>query len=130
MARAAFISLKYRSMPDVNLRSELRVDTYDSAVRILFRSRWSAILFSMNLKKEGESFFSIAFFQEKRWPSESPSLCNIVDSGKQGVEIERPASKPVFRVRTKGLEPPRRETPDPKSGAATITPRARFQVQI
>lgn len=32
-------------------------------------------------------------------------------------------------VRTKGLEPPRRETPDPKSGAATITPRAHFRLQ-
>ena len=29
------------------------------------------------------------------------------------------------RVRKGGLEPPRRETPDPKSGAATITPLAR-----
>ena len=27
-------------------------------------------------------------------------------------------------MRTKGLEPPRLSTPDPKSGAATITPRA------
>ena len=34
-----------------------------------------------------------------------------------------------LRVRTKGLEPPRRETPDPKSGAATITPRAHLRMQ-
>ena len=32
-------------------------------------------------------------------------------------------------MRTKGLEPPRRETPDPKSGAATITPRAQNLMQ-
>lgn len=30
-------------------------------------------------------------------------------------------------VRTKGLEPPRLSAPDPKSGAATITPRPRFE---
>ena len=36
---------------------------------------------------------------------------------------------PAVGVRTKGLEPPRRETPDPKSGAATITPRAHLRLQ-
>lgn len=29
----------------------------------------------------------------------------------------------VLFVRTKGIEPPRLSAPDPKSGAATITPR-------
>ena len=44
----------------------------------------------------------------------------------QNVNLQRDtgciASLPF--VRMGGLEPPRRETPDPKSGAATITPHA------
>ncbi len=36
------------------------------------------------------------------------------------IKQKRPAFADLFRfVRMEGLEPPRRETPDPKSGAAT-----------
>ena len=34
-----------------------------------------------------------------------------------------------FPVRTKGLEPPRRKTPDPKSGAATNYATCAFMMQ-
>ena len=35
----------------------------------------------------------------------------------------------LCNVRAGGLEPPRLSAPDPKSGAATITPRARHTLQ-
>ena len=39
------------------------------------------------------------------------------------IEIKKPTKKwAILTVRMKGLEPPRLAAPDPKSGAAAITP--------
>ena len=55
---------------------------------------------------------------------------NNRNAPRSSVRRANPYQKNPYRVvRTGGLEPPRLSTPDPKSGAATITPRAPLYVQ-
>ena len=48
----------------------------------------------------------------------------------KGVKKEKQSISELLslEVRVKGLEPPRREAPDPKSGAAAITPHPHLTI--
>jgi hypothetical protein len=75
---------------------------------------------SRDLPENVKAFRSVSksFFLLKNEPPHIAQCCTM---NMPKVKIKKPLTFSVngFFVRKKGLEPPRREAPDPKSGAAT-----------
>ncbi len=95
-----------------------------------------------SLLKDKIGSFCYGFYAKKRFHEAEKLADRLLDNGRRSHEAKSPtgrlqnngrrsheAKNPTGRlgfsalwVRMKGLEPPRREAPDPKSGAAAITP--------